>query len=345
MAAETLFTAPNGALCDWVEIENTGSETADLSGMHLTDKAGEARYVPGGRAARAGRVHGRMVLRRRTEGADYAAIRLAKAGESVILTDADGNALDRIQTPFLADDTSYARVSGEWCVTNRPTPGFANTEEGYAAFAASRGFGDVAVQITEVCLRSEAGLRDADGDSPDWIELYNAGTESVSLDGWYLRRSGGAGTLADSGHYARAGRVLHHFASGKNRTQGELHTDFALSAGESVILTTPIGSTADRVELTQTEPDASLARIGSDWRECASPRRGRPTGKGGELWRRSNATRSNTSSPCGRRSFEIPAARPAPTRPACPKPTAATLSAVSILTIPTTAPITRRSRA
>ena len=121
-----------------------------------------------------------------TEGADYAAIRLAKAGESVILTDADGNALDRIQTPFLADDTAYARVSGEWCVTNRPTPGFANTEEGYAAFAASRGFGDVAVQITEVCLRSEAGLRDADGDSPDWIELYNAGTESVSLDGWYL---------------------------------------------------------------------------------------------------------------------------------------------------------------
>lgn len=110
-------------------------------------------------------------------------------------------ALDRIQTPFLADDTAYARVSGEWCVTNRPTPGFANTEEGYAAFAASRGFGDVAVQITEVCLRSEAGLRDADGDSPDWIELYNAGTESVSLDGWYLSddpeepHAGGSRTL------------------------------------------------------------------------------------------------------------------------------------------------------
>ena len=187
MAAETLFTAPNGALCDWVEIENTGSETADLSGMHLTDKAGEARYTfPEGTLLAPGAFTVVWCSGDGTEGADYAAIRLAKAGESVILTDADGNALDRIQTPFLADDTAYARVSGEWCVTNRPTPGFANTEEGYAAFAASRGFGDVAVQITEVCLRSEAGLRDADGDSPDWIELYNAGTESVSLDGWYL---------------------------------------------------------------------------------------------------------------------------------------------------------------
>ena len=45
-----------------------------------------------------------------------------------------------------------------------------------------------------------------------------------------------------------------------------------------MILTTPIGSTADRVELTQTEPDASLARIGSDWRECASPSPGKANG-------------------------------------------------------------------
>ncbi len=113
MAAETLFTAPNGALCDWVEIENTGSETADLSGMHLTDKAGEARYTfPEGTLLAPGAFTVVWCSGDGTEGADYAAIRLAKAGESVILTDADGNALDRIQTPFLADDTAYARVFG-----------------------------------------------------------------------------------------------------------------------------------------------------------------------------------------------------------------------------------------
>ena len=115
MAAETLFTAPNGALCDWVEIENTGSETADLSGMHLTDKAGEARYTfPEGTLLAPGAFTVVWCSGDGTEGADYAAIRLAKAGESVILTDTDGNALDRIQTPFLADDTAYAafRASG-----------------------------------------------------------------------------------------------------------------------------------------------------------------------------------------------------------------------------------------
>ena len=280
MAAETLFTAPNGALCDWIEIENTGAETADLSGMHLSDKAGEARYTfPEGTLLAPGAFTVVWCSGDGTEGADYAAIRLAKAGESVILTDADGSTLDRIQTPFLADDTAYARVSGEWCVTNRPTPGYANTDGGYDAFAAERGFGNVAVKITEVCLRSETTLRDADGDYPDWIELYNAGTESVSLDGWYLSDDSEEPVRWRFPDITLApGEYCVIFASGKNRTQGELHTDFALSAGECVVLTTPIGSTADCVELIQTEPDASLALIGSDWQECASPTPGKANG-------------------------------------------------------------------
>ena len=135
------------------------------------------------------------------------------------------------------------------------------------------------VQITEVCLRNAAGLRDADGDHPDWIELYNAGTGNVSLGGWYLSDDPEEPARWRIPELTLApGEYCVIFASGKNRTQGELHTDFALSAGESVILTTPIGSAADRVELTQTEPDASLARIGSDWRECASPTPGKTNG-------------------------------------------------------------------
>lgn len=135
------------------------------------------------------------------------------------------------------------------------------------------------MQITEVCLRSEAGLRDADGDSPDWIELYNAGTESVSLDGCDLSDVGGArarGWIPDL--TLAPGEYTSFSPPAKTGRRASCTRTFALSAGESVILTTPIGSTADRVELTQTEPDASLARIGSDWRECASPTPGKANG-------------------------------------------------------------------
>ena len=37
MSAEKLICGPDGLPCDWVEVENAGSESADLSGLHLTD--------------------------------------------------------------------------------------------------------------------------------------------------------------------------------------------------------------------------------------------------------------------------------------------------------------------
>ena len=281
MSANTAYPNADGRICDWIEIHNTSDKPFNVSGYRLSDDVTQAKYAfPVGTVIPA---DGYIVVYcdPETSGGLYAPFSLRRlGGETLLLMNSANTVLDEIETLRCRKNTSIVReADGSFTVSAAPTPGFANTEEGYAAFAASRGFGDVAVQITEVCLRSEAGLRDADGDSPDWIELYNAGTESVSLDGWYLSD--------DPEEPARwripditlePGEYFIIFASGKNRTQGELHTDFALSAGESVILTTPIGSTADRVELTQTEPDASLARIGSDWRECASPTPGKANG-------------------------------------------------------------------
>ena len=271
MSAAKLFTAPNGESCDWIEIENTSAMPADLSGLHLSDKEGEARYTfPAGTTLAPG---GFTVVwcSGTEEGGEYAAFKLDKTGESVILSDKEGVALDRVAVPFTTDDTAYARTETGWRVTERPTPGFSNDDAGYTAFVASRGFGSVDVRINEVCLRNVTGAKDADGEVCDWIELYNAGGESVSLEGWYLsdkteelaRWRIPALTLAP-GEYA----VI--FASGKNRTEGELHTDFSLSAGETLYLVTPIGTAADSVECPLTEDDAAFARLADGtWAEGA----------------------------------------------------------------------------
>ncbi|MEE3199961.1 MAG: lamin tail domain-containing protein, partial [Planctomycetota bacterium] len=42
------------------------------------------------------------------------------------------------------------------------------------------------VFITEFMADNDSLLADEDGDFPDWIELYNSGTDSVDLEGWYL---------------------------------------------------------------------------------------------------------------------------------------------------------------
>lgn len=75
-------------------------------------------------------------------------------------------------------------------------------------------------------------LLDADGDSSDWIELYNPTAKAVDLTGWYLTDDPENLTRwrFPSGTRVAANGYLVVFASGKDRTSGQLHTNFKLGA-------------------------------------------------------------------------------------------------------------------
>ncbi len=104
-----------------------------------------------------------------------------------------------------------------------------------------------ALEISEFMAVNDTGLDDEDRDEEDWIEIHNAGTDKVSLEGWYLTDSSvnltrwpfPAVSLA-------ADAYLVVFASGKDRRDpaGELHTNFKLSgSGEYLGLVRPDGVT------------------------------------------------------------------------------------------------------
>jgi len=93
---------------------------------------------------------------------------------------------------------------------------------------------------------SQGELLDRDGQSSDWIEIWNPTSEAVNLKGWSLTDD-----LDDLAKWAfpavelAPDAFLVVFASGKNQrdSEGELHTNFALSAGgESVALVGPDGA-------------------------------------------------------------------------------------------------------
>ena len=42
------------------------------------------------------------------------------------------------------------------------------------------------VSITEFMAANSRTLLDEDGDNPDWIELFNSGPVTTSMDGWFL---------------------------------------------------------------------------------------------------------------------------------------------------------------
>ena len=279
MAAADFYTAPDGQPCDWIEVENTSDQPLDISGMHLSDKEGQARYTfPEGTVLPAGGVKVVWCSGDNAMGADYAGFRLSRqGGETVILSNAAGSAVDRVTLPYLADDAAYARMEGGWAVTVQATPGFSNDADGYARWLESMGMGDMRVILSEIVAKNDSGLTDADGDHSDWIELYNDGTTIISLKGWCLSDDPDKPDRWALPDVSLApGEYLLVFASGKDRREGQLHANFSLSVGETVVLMTPVGSIADSTELPKLSADHSWARSADGvWGERVIPTPGR----------------------------------------------------------------------
>ena len=84
------------------------------------------------------------------------------------------------------------------------------------------------VLITEFMASNKKTLADEDGDFPDWIEIYNAGTNTVNMGGWYLGDRSTRWQFPSTNLPPNQYMVI--FASGKNRRipGRPLHTNFKL---------------------------------------------------------------------------------------------------------------------
>ena len=107
--------------------------------------------------------------------------------------------------------------------------------------------------ISELMASNGHGLTDADGDTPDWIEIYNSGPDSVDLEGYTLTSD-----AADQGKWQlpavslEANGFLLVLASGKDRSDpnSELHTNFTLDADATyVALHDPTGTLQNEFDL------------------------------------------------------------------------------------------------
>jgi len=126
------------------------------------------------------------------------------------------------------------------------------------------------IRISEFMAVNEIGFDDEDRDESDWIEIHNAGTDTVDLGGWYLTDDND-----DLRQWAFPEVILAPdaylvvFASGKNRTDplGILHTNFKLKgSGEYLGLIRPDGETVVSEffpAYPKQAPDISYGPIGS----------------------------------------------------------------------------------
>lgn len=128
------------------------------------------------------------------------------------------------------------------------------------------------IVINEFVASNSSHHLDEDGDTEDWIEIFNSGYATVNLSGY--------GLSDDPSNPFRwvfpdieiePGDFILLWASGKNRTNVEnpLHTNFSISAsGEPLLLSDPTGTLIDYVPPVALGTDMSYGRQpdgGSEW--------------------------------------------------------------------------------
>jgi len=103
-----------------------------------------------------------------------------------------------------------------------------------------------ALFITEFMAENDKTLADENGDFSDWVEIFNGGTNTVNLNGWYLTDSASKSGWRFPSTNLGPNSFMVVYASGKDRRQpgAPLHTDFRLNdTGEYLALLKPDGVT------------------------------------------------------------------------------------------------------
>lgn len=176
-AKNTKNPAPDGQFYDWAEIYNSSGSSVDISGYGLSDKENEPfRYkFPSGSIIPA---KGSLVVYCDSNAAlndsKIAPFGMSASGETLILSDTSGAAVDTLTFDALATDTSYGQYpdgSGEYYVLSC-TPGQANSApEGSNAvrlpeFSKESGFFDSGFSLTITAPEGTTVYYTTDGSDP-----------------------------------------------------------------------------------------------------------------------------------------------------------------------------------
>ena len=117
--------------------------------------------------------------------------------------------------------------------------------------------------INELMASNTNAVADQNGEYDDWVELYNNGTNSIMLDGYFLSdNENNLGKWQFPNTVLPSGGYLTVWLDGQDGLQAGLHTSFKLSAdGEELFLSTPTLDVVDAIFYTVLPTDMSFARV------------------------------------------------------------------------------------
>ncbi len=261
-------------LCDWIELYNTTNRDISLASLGLSDNEGKPlkwRFPENAVIPAKGYY---LVLctgkdrMDRVKNAPHTNFRISPERETIILTDSQGHVLDRVMIDNLPQDCSWGRnENNQMQVFQVPTPTLPNNQTGFNQMDINlRAMNKTGVYISEVMASNDSVTTYPKAANTDWIELYNAGDQTVDLSSWGLsdRLDRGRkwqfprGTTIGPGEY----KVIMCDGLTASNTVQELHASFKVGklTEEIITLADPTGRVLDKMILPEMRTDVSYGR-------------------------------------------------------------------------------------
>lgn len=301
---------PDGEYGDWIELYNDSSAAVNLNGYGISDDLSKPKKFTFGNVTID--PYSYLVVYSTTFAVDgYVCIDfgLSSGGETLLFSDPNGMIVDLIEFDAQAQNTSMAKQypmdlydeHAEFAVTDLPTPGFPNTQSGYAAFdLAENGemgvhdisFNEVLIDgyhITYAYNSSTGSDRPFDADLGSWIELKNGSDAAVDLTGYSVTDNPQRPTkwvFPDGTSIAAKGYLTLNLEGSLPRLGAEdepiteaqrlMTVNFDIAAeGETLYLYDPMGKLLDRVTVPKSTACLSYGRdVNGDWKLLETPTEG-----------------------------------------------------------------------
>ncbi len=290
---DIFFPSHDGRFYDWVELHNLTDHTFDLNKCYLTDderkpfkfQLKNVSLSPHGYTT----IYLSGLNQIDANGIPHANFKLSSSGETLYLNDSNGVIISSIHIPESPANISFgfpydtSRYTDDSCVWfSSPTPNAENSPE-YSRTVSDLVYHSNGVIINEYMSDNSFTIYDADGDYPDWIELYNPTQTDADMSGYMLSDdtdSTGKWSFPN-GVVIPAGGYLTVFCSGKDTvdSQGYLHTNFSLSTDDPVIILSSYqGATVSQVEMYDLPENVSCGLLpgSSDFKLFARATPGQP---------------------------------------------------------------------
>lgn len=230
---DSIIADNDGKHRDYIELYN-GGEAISLEGFSLND--GKVSCTPFGSTVLEKDEYLLVFLGNEPTGFALG----AAGGDCIQLLDSNGAIVAQATTASLMLDQVMLLRNGVYELSYEASPGYSNDAEGLAAFRSGSEDSAAKLIISEVLIGNESSLPDERGLFSDVIELYNISSETVNL-----RRYCISDDLAERHRYRLPnvellpGERATVFCDGGNYIGegGEIHTNFAISHGETITLT------------------------------------------------------------------------------------------------------------